>query len=107
MQRRLAICFEHIDQINLKDLQVNLHDLSYLSFFLKDPCALNPCPVGDICSKHGLGLHNCTNPCDSSPCLNSGNCDKDGSGGYKCDCSSTGYNGDNCEIGTFVNSMLS
>ena len=76
-------------------------------FILKDPCASNPCPTEYICYRHGPGLHNCTNPCDPNLCLHNGTCVKDGTGGYDCDCSSTGYIGDNCETGSFLNSMQS
>ena len=38
-------------------------------------------------------------PCEPTPCNNSGICSRDGKGGYTCDCSNTGYKGDNCNEG--------
>ena len=47
--------------------------------------------------------HNCVcftdiDECAASPCQNDGVC-SNSPGGYSCDCTATGYNGTDCEIG--------
>ena len=38
-------------------------------------------------------------PCFPNPCKNGGECSKDGKGGYRCNCTTTGFNGPSCNIG--------
>ena len=70
---------------------------------LTDPCALTTCPDGDICfhdiASDGSVSPQCEHPCKSNPCGNSGNCTKDRNDQRHCDCSHTGYGGDNCTVG--------
>ena len=39
-----------------------------------------------------------TDPCSNSSCQNDGKCLRDGLGGHECNCTSTGYNGEYCQI---------
>ena len=76
-----------------------------LPILLTDPCTLtaNTCPNGDICfhviASDGSVSHRCEPPCTSNPCANGGICSKDGNDQRHCDCSHTGYGGDNCTVG--------
>ena len=40
-----------------------------------------------------------SDPCDSNPCLNNGICVGIGENRYRCDCYSTGFEGENCDVG--------
>ena len=55
--------------------------------------------------------HNCVcftdiDECAARPCQNDGVC-SNSLGGYSCDCTDTGYNGTDCEIGMIYNFIVS
>ncbi|XP_029294945.1 prostaglandin G/H synthase 1 [Cottoperca gobio] len=62
--------------------------------------------IFSICFINLLLLESCScagdssvvNPCCHYPCQNSGVCVRFGADRYKCDCTSTGFNGDNCTV---------
>ncbi|GAB4814603.1 hypothetical protein N2152v2_001649 [Parachlorella kessleri] len=41
-------------------------------------------------------------PCNPTPCQHNGRCSSGNDGSYYCDCSGTGYNGVNCELGSGI-----
>ena len=63
-------------------------------------CYINPGQSACVCQPGFTGEKCLTeiDECLSSPCLHNGNC-SDKINGYICDCSSTYYEGVNCEIG--------
>nr|AAH52900.1 Ptgs2 protein [Mus musculus] len=49
-----------------------------------------------------LGLSQAANPCCSNPCQNRGECMSTGFDQYKCDCTRTGFYGENCTTPEFL-----